>query len=84
MSGKLEKAKGFKKSRAGMYVSIATSLFGVVGTVKRGRQARDEGDTLQLLDVAVTAAGIATSVALLLRELRRLDVVDDVVDILDD
>ena len=51
MSGKLEKAKGMKKSRLGMYVSIATSLFGVVGTVKRGREARREGDTLQLIDV---------------------------------
>ncbi|MGH3310605.1 MAG: hypothetical protein ACRDP3_08465 [Streptomyces sp.] len=77
MSGKLQKAKGFKKSRTGMYVSIATSLFGVIGTVKRGRQARQEGDTLQLVDVAVSAAGIVTGVALLVRELRRLDL-DDV------
>nr|WP_206322784.1 hypothetical protein [Streptomyces sp. HNM0575] len=60
-----------------MYVSIAASLFGAVGTVKRGREARREGDTLQLLDVAVSAAGIVTGVALLVRELRRLDV-DDV------
>ncbi|OEV12019.1 hypothetical protein K378_03499 [Streptomyces sp. Amel2xB2] len=77
MSGKLQKAKGFKKSRAGMYLSIASSLFGVVGTVKRGKEARREGDTLQLIDVAVSAAGIVTGVALLVRELRRLDV-DDV------
>lgn len=77
MSGKLQKAKGFKKSRTGMYVSIATSLFGVIGTVKRGRQARQEGDTLQLVDVAVSAAGIVTGVALLVRELRRFDL-DDV------
>ena len=73
----LSKAKGFKKSRAGMYISIGTSLFGVVGTVKRAKQARSEGDTLQLVDVAVSAAGILTGVALLVRELRRLDV-DDV------
>lgn len=78
MSGKLQKAKGLKKSRVGMYVSIASSLFGVVGTVKRGREARREGDTLQLIDVAVSAAGIVTGVALLVRELRRIDVVDDV------
>jgi uncharacterized protein YfiM (DUF2279 family) len=78
VSGKLQKAKGFKKSRTGMYVSIASSLFGVIGTVKRGREARREGDTLQLIDVAVSAAGIVTGVALLVRELRRIDVVDDV------
>lgn len=77
MSG-MQKAKGFKKSRTGMYLSIAGSLFGVVSTVKRGKEARREGDTLQLIDVAVSAAGIVTGVALLVRELRRLDVVDDV------
>ena len=79
MTGKLDKAKGFKKSRTGMYVSIASSLFGVVGTIKRGRAARQEGDTLQLVDVAVSAAGIVTGIALLVRELRRLDL-DDVLD----
>ncbi|THA24348.1 hypothetical protein E4198_05945 [Streptomyces sp. RKND-216] len=83
MSGKLQKAKGFKKSRTGMYISIATSLFGVVGTVKRGKQARAEGDTLQLVDVAVSAAGIVTGVALLVRELRRMDLEDVVDDVLD-
>lgn len=80
MSGKLQKAKGFKNSKTGMYVSIATSLFGVVSTVKRGKQARQEGDKLQLLDVAVSAAGIATGVALLVRELRRLDLDDVLAD----
>lgn len=80
MSGKLQKAKGFKKSRAGMYMSIATSLFGAVSTVKRGKRAREEGDHLQLLDVAVSAAGIVTGIALLVRELRRLDVDDVLAD----
>lgn len=80
MSGKLQKAKGFKKSRTGLYVSIASSLFGAVGTVKRGKQARREGDALQLIDVAVSAAGILTGVALLVRELRRLDVDDVLAD----
>lgn len=80
MSGKLQKAKGFKKSKTGMYVSIATSLFGVVGTVKRAKRAREEGDTLQLLDVAVSAAGIVTGVALLVREIRRLDTDDVLAD----
>jgi NADH:ubiquinone oxidoreductase subunit K len=80
VTGKLQRAKGFKKSRTGMYVSIASSLFGVVSTVKRGKQARAEGDTLQLLDVAVSAAGIVTGIALLVRELRRLDIDDVLAD----
>ncbi|MCT2592597.1 hypothetical protein LHJ74_22250 [Streptomyces sp. N2-109] len=80
MSGTLQKAKGFKKSKTGMYMSIATSLFGVVGTVKRAQRAREEGDKLQLLDVAVSAAGIVTGVALLVREIRRLDTDDVLAD----
>jgi hypothetical protein len=80
VSGKLKKAKRLKKSRTGMYVSIAASLFGVIGTVKRGKEARREGDTLQMLDVAVSAAGIVTGVALLVRELRRLDIDDVLAD----
>jgi hypothetical protein len=80
VSGMLQKAKGQKKSRIGMYVSIASSLFGVVGTIKRGREARREGDTLQLVDVAVSAAGIVTGVALLVRELRRVDLDDVLAD----
>ncbi len=80
MSGKLQKAKGFKKSRTGMYLSIGTSLFGVFGTVKRAKEARAEGDTLQLIDVAVSAAGIVTGLALLVRELRRLDIDDVLAD----
>ncbi|CAL9569626.1 hypothetical protein ACH4LN_15125 [Streptomyces albus] len=79
MSSKLEKAKGFKKSRTGLYFSIATSLIGVPGTIKRAKEAKKEGDTLQLIDVAVSAAGIVTGVVLLVRELRRLDV-DDILD----
>ncbi|MEW2218355.1 hypothetical protein AB0939_03430 [Streptomyces sp. NPDC006990] len=80
MSSKLQKAKGFKKSRSGLYFSIATSLIGVPGTVKRAKEAKKEGDMLQLVDVAVSAAGIVTGVVLLVRELRRLDVVDDILD----
>ncbi|MFI7242393.1 hypothetical protein [Streptomyces qinglanensis] len=80
MSSKLQKAKGFKKSRTGLYFSIATSLIGVPGTVKRAKEAKQEGDMLQLVDVAVSAAGIVTGVVLLVRELRRLDVVDDILD----
>ncbi|GGO48327.1 hypothetical protein GCM10012287_23070 [Streptomyces daqingensis] len=77
MSGKLQKAKGLKRSRFGMYASIAGSLFGAVSTFKRGREAKREGDTLQMIDVAVSAAGIVTGLALLVRELRQLDI-DDV------
>jgi hypothetical protein len=80
VSGTLKKAKGLKKSRTGMYLSIAGSLFGAVSTIKRGREARREGDTLQLIDVAVSAAGIVTGVALLVRELRRLDMDDVLAD----
>jgi len=80
VSSKLQKAKGFKKSRAGLYFSIAGSLISVPGTVKRAKEARKEGDTLQLIDVAVSAAGIVTGVVLLVRELRRLDSDDILAD----
>ncbi len=81
MSGKLQKAKGFKKSRTGMYVSIATSLFGAV----EHRQARQGGHARRAtssscVDAAVSAAAIVTGVALLVRELRRLDVDDVLAD----
>lgn len=73
MSGKLEKAKGFKKSKPGMYLSIGTTLFGAVSVVKQAKKAKTEQDTLQLVDAVVSAAAIATGVALLVRELRRLN-----------
>ncbi|MGW1432952.1 hypothetical protein ACWD6K_30560 [Streptomyces sp. NPDC002431] len=68
----LTKAKGFKKSKAGTYLSIGTTAFGAVGVLKQARQARSEHDTLRLVDAVVSAAAIATGVALLLRELKRL------------
>ncbi|GAB3956733.1 hypothetical protein [Streptomyces sparsus] len=71
---KLSKAKnirGFRKSRPGTYLSIGTTLFGAVSVVKQARNARFEKDTLQLIDAVVSAAAIATGVALLVRELRR-------------
>ncbi|MET9295232.1 hypothetical protein [Streptomyces sp. NPDC003077] len=73
MSGKLAKAKKFKKSRTGTYLSIGTTLFGAVSVVKQAKQARGEKDTLQLVDAVVSAAAIVTGVALLVRELRRLN-----------
>jgi hypothetical protein len=73
VSGKLDKAKGFKKSKPGTYLSIGTSLFSAVSVIKQARKARSENDTLKLIDAVVSAAAIATGVALLVRELRRFD-----------
>ncbi|MCP9957170.1 MULTISPECIES: hypothetical protein [Streptomyces] len=68
----LTKAKGFRKSRTGTYLSIATTAFGAVSVVKQVRKARTESDTLLLLDAAVSAAAIATGLAILVRELKRV------------
>ncbi|MFF8814981.1 hypothetical protein [Streptomyces pactum] len=68
----LKKAKGFKKSRPGTYLSIGTTLFGALGIIKQVKKARTEQDTLQLIDAAVSAAAVVTSVALLVRELKRI------------
>ncbi|MFF3764956.1 hypothetical protein ACFYYR_12845 [Streptomyces sp. NPDC001922] len=72
MSGKLAKAKGFKKSKPGTYLSIGTTLFGAVSIVKQAKKARFENDKLMLVDAVVSAAAVATGVALLVRELRRM------------
>lgn len=48
----LTKAKGFKKSKSGLYVSMATSAFGAVGVYKQIKKARGESDTLRLLDAS--------------------------------
>ncbi|OON79687.1 hypothetical protein [Streptomyces tsukubensis] len=72
MSNAMSKAKGFKKSKAGTYLSIGTTAFGALSVVKQVKTARSEGDSLRLVDAVVTAAGIATGIALLLRELKRL------------
>jgi hypothetical protein len=69
---KLQKAKGFKKSKAGTYLSIGTSLFGAVGIIKQAKKARFENDRLMMADAVISAAAIVTGVALLVRELRRL------------
>ncbi|GAA2465082.1 hypothetical protein [Streptomyces lavendulocolor] len=68
----LTKAKGFRKSRAGTYLSIGTTAFGVLSVVKQARKARGESDTLLLLDAVVSAAAIATGLAILVRELKRV------------
>jgi hypothetical protein len=68
----LTKAKGFKKSKSGTYLSMATTAFGAVSIVKQARKARSEHDTLRLVDAAVSAAAIVTGLAILYRELKRL------------
>ncbi|MEU4891727.1 hypothetical protein AB0B12_00865 [Streptomyces sp. NPDC044780] len=68
----IKKAKGFKKSKPGTYLSIATSLFGAVSVAKQVKKARLENDKLQLADAVVSAAAIVTGVALLVRELKRM------------
>ncbi|GHE68250.1 hypothetical protein QWL27_28465 [Streptomyces thermocarboxydus] len=68
----LTKAKGFKKSRSGTYLSMAATAFGAVGVAKRLRKARAEKDTLVLIDATVSAAAIVTGLAILYRELKRL------------
>ncbi|WP_338700819.1 hypothetical protein V2W30_27955 [Streptomyces sp. Q6] len=68
----LNKAKGFKKSKSGTYLSIGTTAFGALSVMKQAKKARTENDTLRLVDAVVSAAAIATGIALLLRELKRL------------
>jgi uncharacterized membrane protein YcjF (UPF0283 family) len=68
----LTKAKDFKKSKSGTYVSIATTAVGAFGVAKRIRKARAEQDTLRLIDATVAAVGIVTGLAILYRELKRL------------
>ncbi|MCK8679447.1 hypothetical protein [Streptomyces lichenis] len=68
----LTKAKGFKKSRTGTYLSIGTTAFGALSIIKQVRKARSESDTLLLLDAVVSAAAIGTGLAILLRELKRI------------
>ncbi|MGW1890987.1 hypothetical protein ACWCP6_12145 [Streptomyces sp. NPDC002004] len=68
----LTKAKGFKKSKTGTYLSMATTGFGAIGVVKQAKKARSEHDTLKLIDAVVSAAAIVTGLAILYRELKRL------------
>ena len=72
MSKAMSKAKGFKKSKSGTYLSIAGTAFGALGVAKQVKKARQEHDTLRLIDAAVSAAAIVTGLAILYRELKRL------------
>ncbi|MEV7602779.1 hypothetical protein AB0O91_35955 [Kitasatospora sp. NPDC089797] len=64
--------KGFKHSKPGLWLSIGTSAFGAVSVVKDVRKAREESDTLKLVNALVGAAALITGTALLVRELRQL------------
>lgn len=72
MSAMGKKAKNFKKSKAGLYVSLGSTAFGVISVAKQAKLARSDGDTLRLIDAAVSAAAIVTGLAILYRELKRL------------
>ncbi|MFF5499635.1 hypothetical protein [Streptomyces aquilus] len=69
---KLTKAKDFKKSKSGTYLSMATTVFGAWGVAKQIKKARTEQDTLRLIDATVSAVAIVTGFAILYRELKRL------------
>ncbi|MER8095267.1 hypothetical protein ACIA8H_04430 [Streptomyces goshikiensis] len=71
-SSALSKAKGFRKSKSGTYLSIGTTAFGAISVIKQARRARSDHDTLKLIDAVVSAAAIATGLAILYRELKRL------------
>ncbi|MGW5400695.1 hypothetical protein [Streptomyces sp. NPDC003952] len=68
----LSKAKGFRKSKSGTYLSIGTTAFGALSVAKQAKKARSEHDTLKLIDAVVSAAAIVTGLAILYRELKRL------------
>ncbi|MBT2368490.1 hypothetical protein ACWD0A_21575 [Streptomyces sp. NPDC002867] len=67
-----KKAKNFKKSKTGLYVSLGTTAFGAISVAKQAKLAREDGDLLRLVDAAVSAAAIVTGLAILYRELKRL------------
>ncbi|MFI9782619.1 hypothetical protein ACIHEI_03780 [Kitasatospora sp. NPDC051984] len=69
---KIEKAKGWKHSKPGLWLSIGGSAFGAISIVKDIRHAREDHDTLKLINAVVGAAALITGTALLVRELKRL------------
>ena len=72
MTAMTKKAKNFKKSKSGLYLSIGSTAFGAISVAKQAKLARQESDTLRLVDAAVSAAAIVTGLAILYRELKRL------------
>ncbi|MEU9735542.1 hypothetical protein [Streptomyces sp. NPDC048002] len=69
---KLSKAKDFKRSKSGTYLSMATTAFGAIGVAKQIKKARADQDTLRLIDATVSAVAVVTGLAILYRELKRL------------
>ncbi|MFC1413509.1 hypothetical protein ACEZCY_29710 [Streptacidiphilus sp. N1-12] len=69
---KVEELRGFRQSRAGLLLSIGSSIFGAFGVISDIRSARRESDALQLVNAGAAALALATSTALVVRELRRL------------
>ncbi|MDT0306804.1 hypothetical protein RM780_07485 [Streptomyces sp. DSM 44917] len=61
------------KSKASTYLSLGSTLFGAFGTVRRLKEARVEGDRLRFADALVSAAAVVTGIALLARDLRRMN-----------
>lgn len=72
MSAMAKKAKNFKKSKTGLYVSLGSTAFGAITVVKQAKLARQDNDVLRLVDAAISAAAIVTGLAILYRELKRL------------
>lgn len=54
-----------------MIVRLGSQAFAVGGIVKSLREARAENDRLRMLDAVVHGLAIATTVALLVREIRQ-------------
>jgi hypothetical protein len=52
-------------------VTIVSQLLVVRTVISRFREAREEGDALDLLDAAVAAAALVTGTIVLVRKLRR-------------
>jgi hypothetical protein len=76
----LKKVQGFPKSRSGTYLAVGTSTISAVRQIKKARTARGDRDVLKLVDALAKTAAVLTGIALLIRELRRMN--DD--DILTD
>lgn len=66
------KAKGFKHSKPGLWLSIGTTAFGAVSIYKDVRKAHEDNDTLKLANAVIGAAALITGIALLARELKQL------------